>query len=74
MDQDQTQAFYWFRKAADQGHPHASYNLAAAHLQGFDVDVQQQEAHQLIRHAAAKGVPEAVKALHHICSQGLCTE
>lgn len=28
-----------FRKAADQGHPHASYNLAIGHLKGLRTDL-----------------------------------
>ncbi len=25
----------WFRKAAEQGHPHSSYNLAVGHFTGI---------------------------------------
>ena len=39
----------WFRKAADQGHPHASYNLAIGHLTGLKTDVAQGEVHDLIK-------------------------
>ena len=42
-------AMQWFRKAADQGHPHASYNLAIGHLTGVKTDVLPGEAHHLIR-------------------------
>ena len=28
-----------FRKASDQGHPHASYNLAVGHIQGIRKDI-----------------------------------
>ena len=28
-----------FRKAADQGHPHASYNLAVGHMKGLRTDL-----------------------------------
>ena len=28
-----------YRKAADQGHPHASYNLAVGHLKGLRTDI-----------------------------------
>ena len=27
--------FFFPRKAADQGHPHASYNLAIGHMKGY---------------------------------------
>lgn len=39
----------WFRKAADQGHPHSSYNLAIGHLQGIRAQVGPGEVHDLIR-------------------------
>ena len=39
----------YFRLAADQGHPHAAYNLAIGHLQGIETDVMPGEAHHLIR-------------------------
>ena len=43
------QAMKYFRLAADQGHPHAAYNLAIGHLQGIETDVMPGEAHHLIR-------------------------
>lgn len=35
-----TAAFEFFRRSADQGHPHSAYNLAAGHLSGYKTDVQ----------------------------------
>jgi len=49
----------WFRLASDQGHPHASYNLAIGHLQGIQTDVAPGEVHNLVRHAHDNGVIEA---------------
>ena len=31
----------WFKKAAEQGHPHASYNLAVGHLKGIKAGINQ---------------------------------
>jgi TPR repeat protein len=31
----------WFKKAADQGHPHSSYNLAIGHLKGLPSPINQ---------------------------------
>ena len=28
-----------YRKASDQGHPHAAYNLAIGHLKGYKTDL-----------------------------------
>ena len=62
----------WFRKAADQGHPHSSYNLAIGHLNGIETDVKPGEAHDLIRHAADKGVKEASDTMENACKLGKC--
>lgn len=35
------EAFHWFRKSADHGHPHSAYNLAVGHLSGYRTDVKQ---------------------------------
>ncbi|XP_033755139.1 uncharacterized protein LOC117338065 [Pecten maximus] len=72
VEKHQQKAMEWFRKAADQGHPHASYNLAVGHLKGFKTNLKPGEAHQLISHAASKGVKEAHQVLHEVCSRGGC--
>uniref|UniRef100_K1PI67 Death ligand signal enhancer n=1 Tax=Magallana gigas TaxID=29159 RepID=K1PI67_MAGGI len=61
-----------FKKAADQGHPHASYNLAIGHLKGYKSGLKPGEAHVLIQHAASKGVKEAHQVLNEVCSRGGC--
>ena len=40
VEKDHSEAMKWFKKAADQGHPHSSYNLAVGHLQGLHQDLQ----------------------------------
>ena len=30
----------WFKKAAEQGHPHSAYNLAIGHLNGLQTGLQ----------------------------------
>lgn len=37
---NQTAAMEWFKKASDQGHPHAAYNLAVGHLQGYHIGLK----------------------------------
>jgi TPR repeat protein len=34
VPRNRTMTFHWFRKAADQRHPLAPYNLALGHLKG----------------------------------------
>ncbi|XP_064611851.1 secretory immunoglobulin A-binding protein EsiB-like [Liolophura sinensis] len=65
-------AMQWFKKAADQGHAHASYNYAIGHLKGYKSDLRKGDAHKLIRHAASKGVKEAEETLNSVCTQGGC--
>ncbi|XP_046334957.1 uncharacterized protein HI_1625-like [Haliotis cracherodii] len=72
IDRHAGKAMEWFRKAADQGHPHASYNLAIGYLRGLKTDIKTGEAHTLIHHAASKGVSEAHKVLNEVCAKGGC--
>ena len=63
VEKDEAAAMRYFRMAADQGHPHAAYNLAVGHMQGIETDVQPGEAHHLIKHAHDNGVEEAEDVL-----------
>jgi len=72
VPQNNSQAMQWFRAAADQGHPHAQYNLAAAHLNGHDAGLDEGEEEELLEMAALRGVDEAHEALEHLCSTGQC--
>lgn len=62
----------WFKKAAEQGHPHSSYNLAVGHLNGLQTSLVPGEAHQLIQHAAKNGVELAVDMMENACKHGKC--
>jgi TPR repeat protein len=39
VERHEAKAMEWFKKAADQGHPHASYNLAVGHLKGIKANL-----------------------------------
>ena len=39
VDRHHEKAMELFKAAADQGHPHASYNLAIGHLKGFKTPI-----------------------------------
>lgn len=41
VEKHEEKAMEWFQKAADQGHPHASYNLAIGHLKGIPTNLNQ---------------------------------
>uniref|UniRef100_A0A1B6GPZ1 Uncharacterized protein n=1 Tax=Cuerna arida TaxID=1464854 RepID=A0A1B6GPZ1_9HEMI len=72
IPRNKTLAFYWFKRAADQGHGHASYNLGVAHIQGFNRLERKGEAHDLIKHAASQGIKEAQHVLETACTKGEC--
>ncbi|WAR12160.1 ESIB-like protein [Mya arenaria] len=73
VEKDHEMSMKWFRKASDQGHPHAAYNLAVGHLKGMKTDLKPGEAHKLIHHAASKGVKQAHKVLNNVCTRGGCS-
>ena len=41
LERHEGKAMEWFKKAADQGHPHSSYNLAVGHLKGLPSPINQ---------------------------------
>lgn len=41
VERNGNEAMHWFKKAADQGHPHSSYNLAIGHLKGLKTPINQ---------------------------------
>ena len=55
MPQDYAQAVKWYRKAADQGHAKAQYNLALMYANGYGVPQDYVSAHMWWNLAAAKG-------------------
>ena len=72
VEMNQTEALAWFKLSAKSGHPHSSYNLAVAHLNGLNADLEDGEDEELLRHAADNGVEEAGDVLTHLCSTGQC--
>ncbi|RWS07697.1 hypothetical protein B4U79_07540 [Dinothrombium tinctorium] len=70
-----TGAFHWFRRSADNGHPHSAYNLAAGHLSGYKTDVKKGksinfgEVKKLLEYAAQNGVEEAEELLNTLCKE-----
>ncbi|XP_046843222.1 secretory immunoglobulin A-binding protein EsiB-like [Xenia sp. Carnegie-2017] len=64
--QDHEKAMYWFRQAANNGHPGGAYNLVAAHFQGYKTDLQENEIKNMLKVAADGGHKEAIKALQEM--------
>lgn len=59
MAPDLARAAGWYRRAADQGHPKAMYNLAMAYLSGNGVARNAEEAVSWFTKAAGAGYPDA---------------
>ena len=54
---------HWFRKAAEKGHPDASYNIVSAHMQGYNVNLNDHEIEKYLKAAHESGNEEATRAL-----------
>ncbi|CAF0797492.1 unnamed protein product [Brachionus calyciflorus] len=72
VEKDHEIAMDLFKAAADQGHPHAAYNLAIGHLKGLKTSINDTEARKLIEHAAKNDVHEAKLTYNNICANGGC--
>ncbi|XP_051790788.1 uncharacterized protein LOC114662164 [Erpetoichthys calabaricus] len=68
VEQDSQRAMEWFRRAAEQGHPHSAYNLALGILRNLTATQQSREVERFLLHAAANGIPEAYSVLEQLDS------
>lgn len=59
IEKDYNKAFYWFRKAAEQGEPYAQYNLGCMYSKGQGVAQNDKEAMVWIEKAANQGIAAA---------------
>lgn len=66
VEQDYTEAVYWFRKAAEQGHPDAMFCLGCCYEDGTGVDQDMEKATELYRRAAKQKCMEAENKLRKI--------
>ena len=63
---DKPQAVYWFRKAANQGHAAAQYNLGNAYYFSEGVSADETQAVYWWRKAAEQGHRMAINSLSNI--------
>jgi TPR repeat protein len=68
---DFVQAAAWYRKAADQGHASAQYNLGVCYRDGAGVAMNAFEAAKWYRKAAEQGHAEAAKSLDEFHTESL---
>ena len=66
MAQDYAEAVKWYRKAAEQGHAVAQYNLGWCYDKGKGVAQNQSEAIKWYRKAADQGDTDAKEALERL--------
>ena len=59
IPQDQTKAWYWYRRAAEQGFPEAQHNLGLMYYQGQGVPQDYREAARWYRRAAEQGMADS---------------
>ena len=71
VDQDYKGAARWIRKAADQGHSDAQFNLGIMYLEGEGVDQDFKEAMRWIRKSADKGDADAQMKVAEMYRYGL---
>ena len=57
---------YWYRKAAEQGHAEAQYNLGIMLHTGDGIPQDKAQGVQWLRKAAAQGYPEAQEYLEEL--------
>jgi TPR repeat protein len=69
LAQDDVQAVYWFRKAADQGNAVAQYYLGVAYARGQGVAQDDAQAVFWFRKAAEQGDPDAKAFLNDFAAQ-----
>ncbi|XP_068798115.1 sel1-repeat-containing protein YbeT-like isoform X2 [Struthio camelus] len=66
VDKNEDMAMHWFRQAAEQGHPHSSFNLAVGALKNMTVALEEGEVEKLLGVAADQGLQEAQELLENI--------
>ncbi|XP_049741593.1 secretory immunoglobulin A-binding protein EsiB-like isoform X2 [Elephas maximus indicus] len=63
---DEEMAMHWFRKASQQDHPHASFNLAVGKLRNMTGSMEMENVEMLLNVAASQGIPEAQELLKNV--------
>uniref|UniRef100_A0A4X1UI36 Uncharacterized protein n=1 Tax=Sus scrofa TaxID=9823 RepID=A0A4X1UI36_PIG len=63
---DEKMAMHWFRKASQQDHPHASFNLAVGKLKNMTGSMTAGDVEMLLSVAARQGIQEAQELLENV--------
>ncbi len=66
VTRDDVEAYNWYHKAAELGHPNAQFNLGVIYAKGRGIDKNLDEAKKWYQQAAAQGDEGAVRALEKL--------
>jgi TPR repeat protein len=72
--EDKAEAMRWFRKAAEQGHSDAQYNLGNSYCNGEGVAEDKVEAVRWFRRAAEQGDADSIRRLVRCYRDGVGVE
>ena len=68
---DSEKAVEWYRKAAEQGHPGAMFNLGTCYLEGTGVKKDIAEAAKWFKRAASLGHERSAKILEKLQKEAM---
>lgn len=71
IEQDPEQAAYWYRQAADHGHPEAQYSLARLYASGKGVKKDEEQAERWVSASAGQGFAPAMADLGRRFANGV---
>jgi len=66
VEMDKRKAFNYFELAADQGNPHAQFNLGIMYYSGEGVEMDKRKAFNYYKLAADHGHPDALLVIAEI--------
>jgi len=70
VDQDDSQAASWYRKAAEQGDDQSQYRLGGFYYEGIGLEQDYAQAAYWFLKAARQGHIDATRALEHMRRMG----
>lgn len=66
IEQNYAKAFEWYKKAAEQGHKRAQYNLGVMYAMGQGIEKNISKAREWFQKAADQGYEDAKRALREV--------
>jgi len=66
VERDDVKSFEWYKKAAEQGHPNAQFNLGVIYSKGRGTDKDEKSSKEWYARAAEQGNENAIRVLQNI--------